>query len=368
MRDKVVQFKGKRVLVAMSGGVDSSVTAALLVKSGYEVIGITLKLFCYAKNKLQKKACCSMEAITDARAVCRTLGIKHYVIDCEDKFAKEIIDNFVTEYARGRTPNPCVRCNGLIKFALLFQKAKELGADFVATGHYAKIQKNKKTINQENKYSLLAGEDKEKDQSYFLYTLTQEQLKHLLFPIGGYTKSEVRNIAKRAGLKIHDKAESQEICFVENNYRDFLRERLGKKIKPGNIVDMAGKILGKHLGLPFYTLGQRKGIGLGGGQPFYVAGFNAKKNQLIVSHEIKDLMRQELMAINVNWISGDKPKLPFKVKAKIRYRHPGAEAIVTAQGKDYKVKFKKSQQAITPGQSVVFYKGREVLGGGIIKE
>jgi len=352
----------KKVICAMSGGVDSSVAAALLKRAGFEVVGVFMKFWSEpAKNSLVGawNRCCSPEAEKRARQVAANLNIPFYVFNFEKEFKKRIVNYFLKEYKAGLTPNPCVVCNKEIKFGLLLEKALALNADYVATGHYARLQKKKDDIH------LLKGKDKEKDQSYFLWQLNQKQLKYTLFPIGDYTKTQVRNLAKKLKLPVFKTPESQEICFIQTTINDFLARHI--KQKSGKIVDTKGKILGYHQGLTFYTIGQRKGIKLSGG-PFYVLDKNLKKNLLIITRNEKDLFKKELIAKKVNWISGKKPKLPLKIKAKIRYRYTAASTMITKtlNPKTYHLKFNWLQRAITPGQSVVFYKGQELLGGGII--
>jgi len=350
----------KKVVVAISGGVDSSMAAALLKNADLDVSGVFLKLYDSARFKESEKR---------AKKVAKTLKIPLLVLDLRKEFKKRVIDWFLKEYRLNLTPNPCVVCNKEIKFGLLLEKALALKADFVATGHYARLKKEKDGIR------LLKGKDKEKDQSYFLWQLNQKQLKHILFPIGNYTKSQVRNLAKKFKLQTSETPGSQEICFIQTTINNFLKRNL--KEKPGKIVDTQGKIIGEHRGLWFYTIGQRKGIGLAGGpafakasagRPYYVLDKDFKKNLLVVTKNKKDLYRKELICKNANWILGKEPKLPLKTKAKIRYRHQSTLAIITEKlkTKSYKLIFKKSQRAITPGQSVVFYKDNEVLGGGII--
>ncbi len=362
-----------KVVVAMSGGVDSSVAAALLKKGGFypkigrrvDVIGVFVKF--WAEHKRGElpglNRCCSPEAEIRARKVAKILKIPFYVFNFEKEFKKRVVDYFLREYKAGRTPNPCVVCNKEIKFGLLLEKALRLNADFVATGHYARIKKIEDR-KQKIEYRLLKGKDKEKDQSYFLWQLSQNQLSRILFPVGNHTKEEVRRLAKKFGLPVFDAPESQEICFISGNIEDFLKKYL--KEKPGSVLDKQGKILGRHRGLWFYTIGQRKGIGLSGG-PYFVVDKNIKQNVLIVTKNEKDLLKKELLVKDVNWISGKLPKLPMKIKTKIRYRHKAASArIYNMQNTKYKIFFDKPQRAITSGQSAVFYSGLELLGGGII--
>ncbi len=382
-------LKNKKVLCAMSGGVDSSVSAALLQKQGYEVYGVTFKLFCYAKNETQERArldstsarqaCCSLESINNARRVCQKLGIPHYVVDISKKFEKEIIKDFIYEYAAGRTPNPCVRCNQFIKFPALISYAQKLGIDFVATGHYARIKREfpisnfqfsnklQKPKSKQTTYRLLKGKDRKKDQSYFLWGITQEQLKHILFPIGDYKKTETFNLAKKFGIAGYiNKKESQEICFVSGDYRAFLADKAKKYLKKGPIVDTKGKKIGEHKGLLFYTIGQRTGLGISAYNPLYVIKIDVKKNTLIVGED-KEAYLKELKVKNINFISGKAPKNSFSAKVKIRYGMEGEKAQVFPEKRNRaKIIFSKPQRAITSGQSVVFYHRNELLGGGII--
>ncbi len=335
----------------MSGGIDSSVAAALIKKSGAETVGVFMRLYPGSLRGSEKIA----------RKAAKILGIPFYVLNLEKEFKKKVIDYFLREYKKGRTPNPCVVCNKEIKFGLLLKQARKMGGDFLATGHYVRLRPEIR--------KLYRARDKGKDQSYFLWQLKQRQLKSILFPLGDYTKKEVRNLAKKFKLPVLGIPESQEIRFIKDKCDDFLIQHL--KLNPGPIVEQAHygvkKIIGRHNGLCFYTIGQRKGVGLSGG-PWYVVNKDFKKNILIVSKNEKDLEKKELIAENVNWISGNKPKLPLEIKAKIRYRHKLASATICRkiQRTKYKILFKKSQRAITPGQSVVFYKGQELLGGGII--
>jgi len=366
-----------KVAIAMSGGVDSSVAAALAVeKYGKEnVFGLTMKLFCYGETESTDKSCCSLDAITDAATVCKQIEIPHYVVNLEKEFETEIIADFVSEYEQGRTPNPCVRCNSLIKFKHLLTKAQELGADILVTGHYTRIVKSN-SIRR-----LLTGLDPAKDQSYFLYNLNQEQLAHIWFPLGELTKPETRKLAEKYALKTAQKTESQDICFITTTTQDFLSGKV--KAKPGDIVDTNGKKIGRHDGLPFYTIGQRKGLGGGFTEPMYVTRLNLVKNELVVGRE-EELYESEMVVGNVTW-TNEAPSLPSEYDVKIRYNSEAATAKlynVTLSGtkgpgsgdldsscdqNDVRVTFNKPQKAITPGQTAVFYKGEEVVGGGIIK-
>lgn len=338
--------KAKKIIVALSGGVDSSVAAALLKKAGFNVFGVFARLNDLEQSKKSEKR---------ARRISRILKIPFSVWNFKKEFKKRIVDNFLREYKNGITPNPCVICNKEIKFGLLLEKALKLGADFVATGHYARRRNDK----------LLKGKDKEKDQSYFLWKLNQGQLKHILFPVGGYTRGEVEKMAEKLKLPFKGVKKSQEICFIPTATEDFLRKYI--KLKSGSIINKKGKIFGGHQGLWFYTIGQRKGVGLAGG-PYYVLDKNFKKNLLIVTKNEKELFKKELIVRDVSWISGKEPKLPLKVAAKIRYRQKSASATIIKhfRSKVYGLKFKVAQRAVTPGQSAVFYKNQELFGGGII--
>ena len=355
----------------MSGGLDSSVAAALLKRAGFSVVGVFMKFWSEPeKDGLigVSNRCCSPEAEIRVRKVAKILKIPFYVFNFEKEFKKRIVDYFLEEYKKGVTPNPCVVCNKEIKFGLLLEKALALDADFIATGHYALKHEVKSQKSKVKSYKLLRAKDKEKDQSYFLWMLNQKQLKRILFPIGDYTRKEVENLARKFKLPVLKAKKSVEICFIKTIINDFLSKYL--KEKPGPVVEQVhygvNKIIGRHLGLWFYTIGQRKGIGLPGG-PYYVLNKDLKKNLLIVTKNEKDLYKKELIAKNVNWISGKTPKPPFKIKAKIRYRHKASPAnIYHLKPNTYHLVFGKPQRAITPGQSVVFYRGEELLGGGII--
>lgn len=394
----------------MSGGVDSSVAAALLKKQGYFVIGVFMKFWSDSSaGKKNANRCCSVESEKMARLVAQQLEIPFYVLNVEKEFKKKVVDYFLAEYKKGNTPNPCVVCNKEIKFGLLVERALKMGAGFVATGHYARTQLANKPLRfrspndfflrreplcgaptpRKNYLArLLRGRDRSKDQSYFLWQLKKEQLKNILFPVGGYTKPQVRKLAEKFKLPTAQTPESQEVCFISGTVNDFLKKYFqpkagsprAKKTKPGKIIDISGKELGEHQGLWFYTIGQRRGLEipcLPAGRhkgPWYVVRKDYKANTLIVSKNIDDLLQKEFIAQDVNWASPQ--KFPLSTEVKIRYKsHPSKAKILALEKggifsdrkKTYQIIFSKPQSAITPGQSAVFYKGEELLGGGIIQ-
>jgi tRNA-specific 2-thiouridylase len=355
----------ERVVVAMSGGVDSSVAAALLKERGYEVIGITL-CFNLTDSARKKPACCSPQGIEDARRVAHKLGIRHYVLNMQKVLRERVIKDFCNEYMKGRTPNPCVRCNQYIKFDALLKKALALEAKFLATGHYAQICPVRYSLLSTRYYELKKAKDKIKDQSYFLYRLNQYQLRHTIFPLGDYTKEEVRGLAKKFGLPVADKIASQEICFLpQDDYREFLKQQARVRIKPGLVVDRQGNILARHKGIALYTIGQRQGLGIAKGYPLYITKINARNNQITVGTK-EDVSKKEFFVSHLHFIL--KPiKKKVALKIRIRYNHKEAQAQVLPYKNKIKVKFKKPQFAITPGQSAVFYFKDKVLGGGIIE-
>ena len=354
--------RNQRVVVAMSGGVDSSVAALLLHRAGYEVVGVTMRLWSQPDESAysHSKRCCSVEDVEDARRVCQTIGIPHYVQNFEREFREHVIDYFVKEYDRGRTPHPCLACNDRIKFDFLLRRAMFLDAHFIATGHYARV------LRDEAGSHLLKGIDG-KDQSYVLFTLGQAELARLLLPLGEMPKADVRRLAAGAGLPVAEKPDSQEICFIPgNDYRDFISKSL--KPRPGQFVDPRGEVLGDHPGIQFFTVGQRRRLGLPGntGEPLYVVGIDADADQVVLGR-LQDLYRADLWASRVSWVMGEGPTRPIQVTAKIRYRAPEAKATVTPHGKWASVSFSEPQRAVTPGQPVVFYQADEILGGGYIE-
>ena len=349
----------QRVAVAMSGGVDSSLAAAILKEAGYEVIGITMQVL-PSDEQARFGGCCGLEAIEDAKKVAYKLDIPHYVMNLRDIFAQKVIADFCLEYSLGRTPNPCIRCNQYIKFDALLRKTKELDYNFIATGHYARIEQSS------NGYHLLKAVDQAKDQSYFLYTLEQMQLQHLLLPLANLHKTEVRKLAAEMGLPTATKRESQDICFIpDNDYRPFIAKHI--PAKSGDIIDTDGKLLGKHGGLARYTVGQRQGLGLTSTKRLYVIRLDATHNRLVVGTR-DQLFSNRLFASQLSWVSGEAPKEPINITAKIRYGSPEAIAVLCLNDGVAEVNFQQPQWAITPGQAIVFYQGDAVLGGGIIED
>ena len=339
----------KKVVVAMSGGVDSSLTAALLQNQGYEVVGVTMQL----KNEISHE-------VDDAAAVAKKLGIKFHVVDFRKNFQEDVVNYFISEYLNGRTPNPCVKCNKKIKFGKLFEFAESLGADFLATGHYARI------IFENNRYKLKKAADLKKDQSYVLYNLEARQLSRILFPLGEFSKNETRATAEKLNLSVAHKKDSQEICFVPNDdYKSFLQKFSPNTnaLQVGEIEDTAGKILGTHSGFANYTIGQRKGLGIAAENPLYVVKIDAENKKVIVGKN-DETFSKNLLAKNIYWIY--KPDFNKIFDAKIRYGFRTAECKIVESENFLTVEFLESQRAITPGQSIVFYEGEEVLGGGII--
>ena len=355
----------KRVVVAMSGGVDSSTTAWFLKEKGYEVIGATMCIGNMDKTQGGPARCCGLTDIEDARRVALQLKIPFYVFHVREEFEKEVIQYFCEEYAKGKTPNPCILCNEKVKFGSFLKKALELEADFIATGHYARLDFDERI----GRHLLKKGVDRKKDQSYVLFSLAQDQFRYTLFPLGELRKEEVRKKALQLGLRVHDKPESQEVCFIqESSYHSFLSERLKESIEPGPILDKDGGVLGRHKGIPFYTIGQRKGLRLAKGKPLYVIGIDREKNVIVVGEE-EEVYGDTFLVDSVNWIVPQKMIPSHDTQVKIRYNHPGSEASISPKGEgELEVKFKSPQKAITPGQAAVFYDGETVLGGGWIKK
>jgi tRNA-specific 2-thiouridylase len=397
--------KHTRVVCGMSGGVDSSTAAALLVEQGYDVIGVTLKLWkhdCFSPDEDLFK-CCGAKAAADVRAVCDHLGIPFHLIDGAEEFQRQVISHFAAEYKAGRTPNPCILCNEHLKFGTLLQRADQLDAQYVATGHYARVERAlspsisptvvgtsrcdvlareaagetlallnaartaQRAVPTTGRYLLKRGRDPRKDQSYFLFSLRQDQLARALFPVGDQTKSDTRAAARQRKLKTAEKEESMEICFVpDNDYGKFLQQTNLAKKHRGEIVDLHGRVLGHHDGIEFYTIGQRKGLGLSSPKPLYVIDLDAANNRVIVGDD-SALDRDEFVADHCNWIPFDTPPAQVEATVKIRYNHPGTPATVTPLGQGRaKVKLHEPQRAITPGQAAVFYQDDLVLGGGWI--
>ena len=385
--------KRQRVVCGMSGGVDSSATAALLLEQGYEVVGITLKLWPQDCVNRAEDKCCGPQAVTDARAVCHKLDIPYYLIDEAAEFQKHVIQYFADEYKAGRTPNPCVMCNQNLKFGRLIDRADQLGAEFIATGHFARVERAGSGRREENpsdkaesgkrkaeieqslntsvatgRYLLKRGRDLRKDQSYFLFSLRQDQLARAIFPLGEKTKSDTREVARHCQLKTADKEESMEICFVpDNNYGGFLQAANLVQKHRGDIVDLHGHVLGQHDGIEFYTIGQRKGLGITTPKPVYVVELDAENNRVVVGDD-SALDRDEFVADRCNWHPFDKLTEPIEVTAKIRYNHPGTPATVTPlENNAVRVKLHTPQRAITPGQAAVFYQDDLLMGGGWIR-
>lgn len=351
-----------RIAVALSGGVDSSTAAALLVKQGHQVIGVMMRLWATEQRQgIPENRCCSLAAVADAQRVCLLLNIPFHLLDFEEKFKAEVVDYFCDQYAIGRTPNPCLACNRQIKFKALLQRVFELGAEYLATGHYARIRQ------RDSEYQLLRGIDKEKDQSYVLYMLGQEELPRILFPLGEYTKQQVRAMAAQYRLPTAGKVESQDTCFVsDGDYRAFVAQQRPQTVRPGPILDLQGRQLGEHRGIAFYTIGQRQGLGIAAAHPLYVVEIDPVRNALIVGPK-SALFRRELLAEQVHFVAGKAPPEPVPVTAKIRYKAEEAPALlIPMPNQKARVVFDQPQPAITPGQGVVFYQDEIVLGGGII--
>ncbi len=354
----------KKVVVGMSGGVDSSVAAYLLKKQGYDVIGVTMQIWQDEETAEREESggCCGLTAVDDARRVADDLDIPYYVMNFKKEFRTNVIDYFVKEYRLGKTPNPCIACNRYVKWESLLRRSLEIGADYIATGHYASIE-----LLENGRYDVKKSRTIEKDQTYALYNLTQDQLAHTLMPVGAYTKDEIRQMAKEAGLKIADKPDSQEICFIpDNNYGEFINNYDGKAANPGDFVTLDGRIIGRHKGIIHYTVGQRKGLNLAMGHPVFVVEIRPDTNEVVIG-EGEDVFTRDVYANQINFMAIEDLKEERAVTAKIRYSHKGAACRIKKTGEDLiYCRFEEPQRAVTPGQALVFYDGDYVLGGGTI--
>lgn len=352
----------KKALIAMSGGVDSSVAAYLMKIKGYDCMGATMKLVVNSAEERKEQGCCSLEDAEDAGSVAAKLGMPYYVFNFTEEFKKRVMEPFIAAYEKGETPNPCILCNRYLKFERFYKRAMELGCDYVVTGHYVRI------CEEGGRFLLKKAADERKDQSYVLYCLTQEQLAHTIFPLGEMDKAETRKIAEKNGFLNHKKPDSQDICFVpDGDYADFIRRSTGKEYQPGDFVDKQGLVLGRHKGIIHYTKGQRKGLGISAPEPLYVCEICPKENRVLLGKN-EDLFTRELEGADMNWIYWEEPPETFRAKAKVRYRHAEQWATVHLIGRDrIRVEFDEPQRAITKGQSVVLYDGDYVLGGGVIQ-
>lgn len=359
-------MKNKKVVVGMSGGVDSSVAAYLLKKEGYDVIGVTMEIWKKDATEVVENegGCCGITAVDDARRVAQKLGIPHYVMNFRDIFQEKVIDYFVKEYQLGHTPNPCIACNRYVKWEALLQRSLEIGADYIATGHYARIAQL-----ENGRYAIQNSVTARKDQTYALYNLTQWQLEHTLMPVGAYHKEEIRKIAAREGLFVANKPDSQEICFIpDNNYKRFLEEETGKKSVPGNFVDASGKVLGQHKGITHYTIGQRKGLGIAFGHPVFVSEIRPESNEVVLGNS-EEVFFDRLIATDINYMAADKFTVGQRMLAKIRYADLGQMCTVEDVRDDQiTIAFDQKARAVTPGQAVVFYEDGYVFGGATIQK
>lgn len=356
----------KKVVVGMSGGVDSSVAAWLLKKQGYEVIGVTMQIWQDEEEQAQEEngGCCGLSAVDDARRVAWDLGIPYYVMNFKQEFKTHVMDYFVDEYLHGRTPNPCIACNRYVKWESLLKRSLDIGADYIATGHYAQIERL-----TNGRYALKKSATAAKDQTYALYNLTQEQLSHTLMPVGAYTKDQIRQMAEEIGLQVANKPDSQEICFIpDHDYAKFIEENTDQKLETGNFVDMDGAVIGRHEGITHYTVGQRKGLNLSMGHPVFVVAIRPETNEVVIG-EADDVFTDVLVCDRLNWMAVDGLHgQEMQVMAKIRYSHKGAPCVIREIGKDLvECRFMETVRAVTPGQAVVFYDGDYVVGGGTIR-
>lgn len=356
----------KKVVVGMSGGVDSSVAAWLLKKQGYEVIGVTMQIWQDEEEQAQEEngGCCGLSAVDDARRVAWDLGIPYYVMNFKQEFKTHVMDYFVDEYLHGRTPNPCIACNRYVKWESLLKRSLDIGADYIATGHYAQIEQL-----PNGRYALKKSATAAKDQTYALYNLTQEQLSRTLMPVGAYTKDQIRQMAEEIGLQVANKPDSQEICFIpDHDYAKFIEENTDQKLETGNFVDMDGAVIGRHEGITHYTVGQRKGLNLSMGHPVFVVAIRPETNEVVIG-EADDVFTDVLVCDRLNWMAVDGLHgQEMQVMAKIRYSHKGAPCVIREIGEDLvECRFMETVRAVTPGQAVVFYDGDYVVGGGTIR-